>query len=74
MTHKIVEKLKAERIRQGLSRVGLSEKSFIHRNTIRHHEESKFSALSALDRWATALGYRLELVSAETTKSGEEET
>jgi transcriptional regulator with XRE-family HTH domain len=78
MTHRIIEQLKAERIRQGLTRAQLSVRGDLDRNTLQSHEDKKFSALSKLDRWANALGLRLELVSASTStrteRPGDEET
>ena len=60
-SHPIVDKLRSERIRRGMSVNRLSNESGLSRNSIDNHEKIKFPALNTLDRWANALGFDLKL-------------
>ena len=58
----LTERLKAERLARNISRKELSRRTGISRYTLQQWENEKCTQQRALEKWAKALGQRLELV------------
>ena len=59
--HPIMATLREKRIERGMTLSKLARVANLSREPIRKREGRKFPALTVLDRWCRALGYKLTL-------------
>lgn len=62
--HPVIERLKQERLRAGMSRPQAAQRLFVSEPTLYGRERGQHepSTLADLDRWAALFGLRVELV------------
>jgi transcriptional regulator with XRE-family HTH domain len=64
--HPIMATLREKRIERGMTLSKLARVANLSRESIRKRESRKFPALTVLDRWCRALGYKLTLTEIDS--------